>query len=159
VARLQAASGESLRAVDGIEKAIDHVVDRANCQRELITLAVATGQTKRADLALDKLVRAGCGAVDECTDLYAWAAGMEETRGHRTRAVRLYKRVVEIAPDRDDVLERIGELGDDNGVRADAIEAYTVLQTRHPGDARWPARISELRTRAAPSPSLVPSEP
>jgi tetratricopeptide (TPR) repeat protein len=147
-ARLRAANGEALRAVDGLEKASENVVDRFECQRELITLALSTGQTRRGDLALDKLVRGGCGAAGECTELYAWAAGTEESRGHYTRAVRLYKRVLEITPDRDDLLQHIGELGDKNGVRADAIEAYSILQTRHPEDPQWPARISDLRRGA-----------
>jgi tetratricopeptide (TPR) repeat protein len=154
VARLRAANGEAPSAVDGLEKAVETVVDRAECQRELISLALSTGQTRRGDMALDKLVRGGCGAASECTDLYSWAAGMEESRGHYARAVRLYKRVLEIAPDRDDLLQHIGEMGDKSGLRADAVEAYGILQTRHPDDPRWAARIGALRSGALPAPSV-----
>jgi hypothetical protein len=165
IAKLRVANGEALRAVDGLEKAIENVVDRAVCERELITLALANGQPRRADEALDKLVRAGCGTPAECTDLYTWAGTTEEGRKHYARAVRLYKRVLEIAPDRDDLLQRIGALGDNSGVRADALEAYGILQTRHPDDPRWAARIKELRAGAGapldapPLPSSLPSAP
>lgn len=157
IARLRAASGEAPRAVDGLEKATENVVDRSECQRELISLALATGQTRRGDVALDKLVRGGCGAAAECTELYAWAAAMEESRGHYARAVRLYKRVLEIAPERDDLLQHIGELGDQSGVRADAIEAYGILQTKHPDDPEWPARIARLRAGAMHLPGGFPA--
>ena len=36
---------------------------------------------------------------------------MEAGRGHYVRAVRLYRRVLDLTPDREDLLEHIGELG------------------------------------------------
>ena len=159
VARLRIAGGEALRALDELDRAGDYVVERSECQRELVTLAFANGQPQRGDLALEKLVRGGCGAAAECADLYAWAGGMEENRGRYPRAVRLYKRVIEVAPEREEVLRHIGELGEKTGVRADAIEAYGVLQARHPEDPRWAARISELRAGALPPPGVLMGAP
>jgi tetratricopeptide (TPR) repeat protein len=155
VATLLVANGEPKRALDGLERATDTVVDRAVCQRQLITLSLQTGQILRGEAALDALVRAGCGAAAECIELYGWAAGIEESRGHYPRAVRLYKRVLEITPDRDDLLEHIGGLGSQRGVLAEALEAYGVLATRHPADPRWPARIAELRRGAVPPPTVL----
>ncbi len=145
-----------LLAVDGLELAGDVVTDRAACQREAIALSMRTKQTRRGDLALEQLVRGGCGATAECIALYTWAANMEESRGHYALAVRLYKRVIDIAPERDDLLERIGGLGSQPGVRPEAVAAYGILATRHPEDPRWPARMAELRAVAAPPPILVP---
>jgi tetratricopeptide (TPR) repeat protein len=158
VANLLVANGEAKRAADGLEHAADVVTDRAACQRELIMLALRTGQTRRAESGLEQLVRGGCGATTECIDLYTWAAGIEESRGHYAAAVRLYKRVLDIAPDRDDLLERIGSMGSGHGVLIDSVEAYNVLATRHPEDPRWPARIQELRAHVAPPSRVVVPE-
>jgi tetratricopeptide (TPR) repeat protein len=155
VATLLAANGEAKRAADGLERSLDVVTDRAECQRELIALSLRTGQTRRGELALEQIVRGGCGAAAECVELYTWAGGVEESRGQYVLAVRLYKRVLEIVPDRDDLLEHIGSLGTRHGVLADALEAYGVLATRHPADPRWLARIVELRAAAAPPPPVL----
>jgi tetratricopeptide (TPR) repeat protein len=155
VASLLVANGEAKRAADGLERASDIVTDRAACQRELIALSFRTGQTGRGELALDQIVRGGCGTSAECIELYTWAAGVEEGRGQYVRAVRLYKRVLEIVPDRDDLLEHIGGLGSRQGVLADALESYGILATRHPSDPRWPTRIAELRAGAIPRPAAL----
>ncbi len=151
-ANLVATSGDAKRAADILEHAADVVANRAECQRELIALSLRTGQTRRGELALEQLVRGGCGTTADCVDLYTWAAGVEEGRGRYVVAVRLYKRVLEITPDRDDLLEHIGGLGNQRGVAADAVEAYGVLATKHPADPRWPAKLTELRSHAAPPP-------
>jgi tetratricopeptide (TPR) repeat protein len=154
VARLRIKSGDAAAALDGLERSMDGLADRAECRRQFITIALESGQGRRAELALEQLVRGGCGAASDCVDLYGWAGTMEEGRGHYVRAVRLYRLVLEITPDREDLLEHIGALGARDGVLSDALEAYRVLATRHPSDPRWPARMTELRTRsrAAPKP-------
>ena len=96
----------------------------------------------------------GCGAVAECSALYVWAASTEESRGHWLRAVQAYRRVLELNPERDDLLERIGQLGSHEGVLGQALDAYASLAARHPGDPRWPARIAELRANVRASPRL-----
>lgn len=156
IANLLVQNREPKRAADGLERSIDIVADRAVCQRELIALSLRTGQTARGELGLDQIVRSGCGTTGECIELYTWAAGVEESRGQYVRAVRLYRRVLDIVPDRDDLLEHIGEMGSRQGVLADAVESYGILATRHPADPRWPARIAELRAGAAPPRSPVP---
>lgn len=154
LADVRVAMGEPQRAADNLEGALDLVVDRTSCRRELVSLLFRTGQNRRGDVALAQIVRAGCGTSTECIEQYTWAARLEESRGQFASAVRLYKRVLDIAPDRDDLLEHIGELGGQHGVMADSIDAYGILARRHPSDPRWPARIAELRARAAPPPAL-----
>lgn len=150
LARLLIKNGETSTGLDGLERAAEVVIDRGECQRQLVNLALDSGQARRADLALDRLVRGGCGSTADCIDLYAWAARFEEDRGHYVRAVRLYRQLHTRSPDRDDVLERIGELGARDGLMADAVDAYTTLAARHPSDPRWPAKIAEIRERARP---------
>jgi hypothetical protein len=156
LARLRIARGEASAALDGLERAMEPIADRLVCERQLITLALQNGQAHRADVALDRVLRSGCGAAADCVGLYGWAASTEEGRGHYVRAVRLYRRLLEVVPDNDEVLEHIGALGVHDGVRAEALDAYGILATRHPSDARWPARIAELRARAGPPPIRAP---
>lgn len=159
VARLGIAQHQAQAALDRLERSLDVVVDRGACQRQLISLAMESGQNRRAELALDALVRGGCGGAADCIQLYSWAANVEEQRGHYVRAVRLNRRLIDLDPSRDDVLEHIGSLGDRDGVLADALDAYGSLALRHPDDARWPARISELRGRRAPPGPTLPAIP
>lgn len=147
VARLRIAKGEVQGGLDELERAIENVTDRPSCQKELVTLAFANGQTKRADIVLEKLVTGGCGAASDCVDLYGWAAGIEESRGRYLRAARLYRRVIDIQPERDDLLIHIGELGVHPGMLADAVDAYSTLAQRHPGDPRWTEKAEELKAR------------
>ncbi|MDB4945231.1 MAG: O-antigen polymerase family protein [Labilithrix sp.] len=156
VARVRAKRGDPAGAIDALEQDLEKVSDHMHCQQELIALGLATGQVRRADAMLDMIVRSGCGAAPECLELYGWAASMEEQRGHFLKAVRLHKRILDITPDREDLLERIGALGDKTGLLADGLEAYRTLAIRHPSDPRYPARMAELRARAHPAPT-VPS--
>lgn len=156
VARLRVKKGDALGAFDGLESALAKVSDRSECQRQLITLALESGQTRRADAALDLLVRSGCGGDAECVDLYGWAGSMEEGRGHYVRAARMYRRILDLHPERDDILERIGQLGDHDGMLTDALDAYRTLSIRYPSEARYPARMAELRARVRRTPEPSP---
>ena len=147
LARLRIAKGEIGPGLDDLERAMDTVSDPPTCQREVIQLAFQSGATARGDAALEQLVRRGCGAALQCLDMYGWAGTVEESRGHYVRAVRLYRRVLDIQPDREDMLQRIGALGGHAGLLTDALDAYTTLASRHPTDPQWPARIAELRGR------------
>ncbi len=165
VARLRIATGgnESARALDDLERATAAVTDRGVCERELIQLAFANRDTARAESALERLVRGGCGTDAECIDLYSWAASVEEGRGHFLRAARFYRRALDLAPDREDLLERIGAMGERDGALPEALNAYMTLASRHPADTRWPTKLAELRARVRPSAAttlpLAPGSP
>jgi hypothetical protein len=89
-------------------------------------------------------------------DLYLWAAGVEEGRGHMARAIVLYRRVLDLLPERDDILEHVGELGMHEGLLNEGVRAYNALAARHPEDPRWPARLAELGRRTPPASSALP---
>jgi hypothetical protein len=145
VARLRIADGKPQLGLEELDAALQAISDRERCRRTLIELALASAQTRTADVALEKLVRSGCGSAADCLDLYTWAGAVEERRGHYPRAVVLYKRAFELRPDREDLMEQIGALGEHDGVRGEAIIAYGLLARRHPEDPRWPARAADLR--------------
>jgi tetratricopeptide (TPR) repeat protein len=152
-ARLLIKKGDPAQALDGLERSLVNVADRALCQRHVIAMSFESGQNARGDRVLDEIVRGGCAAASECVDLYTWAASLELGRGHAVRAVRLYRRALDLAPDREDLLERIGELGERDGLLADALEAYATLSARYPSDPRWPARVAALRARGTRRPA------
>jgi len=157
VARLKVLNGEVASALDGLERALETVTDRAACERQLVALALGNGQTRRGDVALERLIRGGCGAAADCSDFYGWAAGVEEGRGHFVSAIRLYKAILQLTPERDDLLEHIGALGVHDGALGDALDAYASLAARHPADPQWVAKAAALRaSRASRVPGKTP---
>lgn len=155
-ARVLIKAGDATKALDSMERSLANVSNAALCKRNVIAMSFEVGQNARGDRVLDEVVRGGCAAKSDCVDLYTWAASMELGRGHAVRAVRLYRRALDLAPDREDLLERIGELGDRDGLVVDALEAYATLSARYPSDPRWPARVAELRARGASRPAPAP---
>ena len=166
VARLRVLKGETKEALDELATASETVTDRGYCQQQLIDMAFAAGDRRRADSALDRLVRAGCGGAADCLELYQWAAGAAERRDNNALAIALYRRASEAAPERDDFLEKMAELGQRGGTGlADAVAAYDTLSRRHPDDPRWAAKSAEVRAgtmkRAMPPPlpTAAPPDP
>ena len=157
LARVRIARHEVGLALDDLERAMETVSDPPTCQREIIQLAFQAGDGARGDAALEQLVRRGCGTAIQCLDIYGWAGSVEESRGHWVRAVRLYRRVLEIQPEREDMLQRIGALGDHAGLLADGLDAYATLASRHPSDPQWPARSAELRGHYKPAARTLPT--
>jgi tetratricopeptide (TPR) repeat protein len=146
LAKVRIATGDTAAALDDLEAAIPSLTDRFECRRSLIRLAVDSGQPGRAEAALERLVRAGCGDSAECGELYAWAGSMEDGLGKSGRAIVFYRRALEVTP-RDDLVQRIAELAAQSGRLAEAIEAYEMMARRFPNDPRWAARATELRAQ------------
>ena len=95
--------------------------------------------------------------------------------------------MLELTPEREDILQRIGSfgsrdglypigigmqrnsplksspIGSRDGLLTEALDAYNTLASRHPSDPQWPARIAELRgarggAKTAPTgPPALPS--
>ena len=162
VARFRILEGKTKLALDNLDKASEIVADRGYCQQKLIDMAFESGDRRRADAALDRLVRSGCGGAADCLQLYLWAASAAERRNNPAMAVALYRRAAEAAPERDDILVTIAELGQRGGVGlADAVAAYDSLSRRHPDEPQWAAKSAELRAgtlkRSMPALPTLPS--
>lgn len=140
-------------ALDDLQQAMDEVENRAICGRELVRLALAYGDASRADAQIDRLVRAGCGSQNECYDLYTWAARTEESRRNVGRALVLYRRAAEAAPDHYDVVEHLGALAERTGLYGEAIDVFNQLARRHPEEPKWAQRVEELRAKALSNPT------
>lgn len=161
------AIGNPVGAFDELERGLDAVSDKPTCERALVMLALETKQTRRADVALERILRGGCGTADQCIELYEWAAEVEEGRQRSTRAIALYKRAAQIRPDRYELLQRVGDVALAAGLYGDAVDAYSSLVQRFPNDARFEAGLSQAkaglddrRLKAAPAPSAPdPSAP
>jgi hypothetical protein len=159
VARLQIAAGDVPKALDGLESAIERTTSRSACERQLVSLAIESGQRARADAALDRLVRRGCSSSQDCAELYAWVASTEASRGNLSRAVSFYRRASDAAPERDDLLENVATASERLGTYADAIDAYQKLARRHPGDAKWAGKAAAARERANERNAVLQAHP
>ena len=158
-ARIRIEKGELKEALDGLEHAAETVEDRALCQKQLIALSQSIGDKRRADATLDRLMRGGCGTITECVDLYTWAASQEEARGNPARAIAFYRRVVEIAPEREDIVQRLASLSERIGLIGEAIKANAIMASRHPEDAQWQKKVDELKAKSierAMAPNVPP---
>jgi hypothetical protein len=147
-AKLRIAVGEGRAALDDLSRATESTTDRGVCLRALVQLALAQGDRRRAEEALDRTLRGGCGSRDECLALYSWAAATEEARGNSVRAISFYKRAAEIAPEADEHLVRVAELADHAGLPSEASDAYGRLASRHPEKPEYRTRADELRAKA-----------
>jgi tetratricopeptide (TPR) repeat protein len=143
-ARARAASGDQLVALNGLEKAIDVVTDRVACLRALALLSLGVGDRERALAAREKIVNAGCEQDWECIENLTWVAAQEEVTGNLRKALAIYRRAHERAPENDDVLESTARLAAALGLHAEAAEDYERLARKHPQDRRWkPAAEAE----------------
>lgn len=152
-AELRVASGDATRGFAELDAALDHVTDRSRCARRLVSLAQRSGGRARIDAALERLLKLGCEAPPACVDNLTFAAGVEASRGGHVRALALTKRAWERAPERDDLLVSVAQRASAQGLHAEALEAYTRLVERHPGEAKW--RELAERERDAATRGLV----
>jgi tetratricopeptide (TPR) repeat protein len=66
-----------------------------------------------------------------------WVAETEQSYGNLGKALALYKRAYDQAPDDDSLLERVARTASALGLHAEAREDYERLARKHPEDARW----------------------
>jgi tetratricopeptide (TPR) repeat protein len=144
-ARVKIARGQAGPALDAFAAFADRSSDRRECLKQLVELATEADQPRHIDLALDRAVRAGCTSTADCAEMYAWAGGIEEGRGRSARAIQLYRKAIDAAPERDDLLLRVGDLGTQTGLLREADEAYSALARRHPDNAQYAAQAAEVR--------------
>jgi tetratricopeptide (TPR) repeat protein len=144
-ARALVAAGESAQAMDRLERMVDRVSDRVGCLQLLAGLARAVHDERRLDLALSEIARAGCADEKQCVTNLVWVAATQEERGNSRRALSVYKRAQERAPDDDLLMENIARLAAAAGLNAEALHNYQELARRHPADARWAKAAEEQR--------------
>ncbi|WP_240488695.1 O-antigen ligase family protein [Labilithrix luteola] len=147
VASLRIAAGEVTPALDDLERASDGVTERTACLRTLVQLSIDNHQRRRAESGVERLQRAGCGGPADCRELYGWCAVQEERLGNNAKALSMYQRASEVAPDDDALLERIGALASKSGMSTAAIDAYAKLAKRHPSDPHWQSLMNEVSVR------------
>lgn len=144
LAEVMVSEGRTAEALDRLARSIEETSERGECLRQLVRLAMESGDRKKADAALEMATRAGCGSRADCLDLYTWAALAEERRGNTVRAIALHKRAAELT-ETDDHLVSIAQLAERAGLTGEALEAYRKLAARHPGDDRWRQHADALR--------------
>lgn len=147
-ARVRVIDGRVAEATDALALAADRVSDRALCLRRLAEMAIQLKQETRANEAIEKLAGASCATEAECVDNVVAAAALEEQRGNRGKALALYQRAAEVAPDREDLLLNVGRCAAATGLHSVAAEAWSKLAARHPGEASY-AKAASDETAAA----------
>lgn len=152
-ARLHIASSDPGRALDDLGRAVELVKDRVPCLKEFIGLADRAGDLARAEAALDEIVNAGCAEDGECVQNLIWAAERQEGRGNAPKALALYRRAADLAPDNDAILEACARLAAQIGLHAEAAEDYDRLARKHPDDLRWAKAADAEKLEALRSPT------
>ena len=114
-----------------------------------MSLAVQIGNKLRVDAALDRLLKLGCEAPAECVNNLKFAADIETGRGSHRRALALLKKAWERAPERDDLLIEVAAKAEGQGLHGEALEAYTKLADRRPGEPKWAEGATRARQAAA----------
>jgi tetratricopeptide (TPR) repeat protein len=147
-ARARLAGGNVAQGLADLEKATDAVTDRVSCLKQLAAIARRAGDVPHAERALDRIVNAGCADDAECAAALAWVAQQDEANGNLRKALVLYKRASERAPDDDALLERSAALAGHMGLHAESAAGYERLARKHPGDLRW-RRAADTEHEAA----------
>ena len=138
-AQLMVAKGEARQAIDQLGAAVDQVDDRGACARRVLTLSMELHDEVRTNEAIDRLARAGCPEDMSCADNYVYLAHVEESRGNLRRALALYKKGCEVAPERDDIQAERARVASALGLHVEAFQVYMLLAQQKPGEPRWGA--------------------
>jgi tetratricopeptide (TPR) repeat protein len=148
-ARALAAAGSSGRAMARLDEVSDRVRDRIACLRATVSLANDVRDDTRLEKALAEIVRVGCVDDRQCVPNLVWVAQEHESRGSMPRALAVYKRAHDAAPDDDALLENVARLAAAAGMNAEALQDYQELARHHPADVRWQRAAQEQRDAIA----------
>ncbi len=138
-----------MKGLSELDKAVDVVADRVPCLESLESIAHAAGDERRAQEALDRVTNAGCSDDAECVRNLSWAAQRESARGNPRKALALYKRANQRAPQDDALLETIAGLAAAVGLHGEASDDYEQLVRRHPQDSHWKLAAQREKDAAA----------
>ncbi len=148
-AELRAAAGSPREAIRELEEASDRVDDRTGCLMRLVMLMDATGLTAEVDATIDRVANAGCVTQNECAENFAFAARMLLERGSPRRAVAFYRKAVDRAPEKDELLLEYARLSSELGLHAETLNAYMRLSEAHPEIPEYAQRVAEERDHLA----------
>lgn len=137
IAQLRIAAGQVEAGLEAMDQAVRVVKDRSVCARQAAVLAVRSGKPAQMDVAIERLVRGGCETDEDCVENLVTAATLESDRGNTRRSLNFYKRAIERAPDRYDLLATLGGVAASHGLHGDALDAYTKLAQHAPGESQW----------------------
>jgi tetratricopeptide (TPR) repeat protein len=135
-ARARVASGDVAGGITALEKATDEVTDRLWCLKELVAIARRTGSDTHTEAALEKILAVGCGDEAACAENLRWVGLQYESMGKSHKALALYRRAFERAPD-DALLAHMADLAVQGGLHAEAAADYEQLARSHPENAQW----------------------
>jgi tetratricopeptide (TPR) repeat protein len=135
-ARARLAAGDVNGGLAELEDAADRVPARADCLKRVVALAQRSKDLARAEKALDRLVGAGCSDTLDCSANLRWAAAQATAMGDSRKALALYRRAYQRAPDDDRLLEELARLASACGLHAEAADDLERLAKRHPLDRR-----------------------
>ena len=155
-ARARIAAGEAMAALTELQAATDTVTDRVGCLQALEGIAQTLGDESRANAALNEIARAGCSDDKECAQNLRWVAAQEEAAGNPRKALVLYRRASERAPEDDNLLESVARLAVQAGLHNEAVDSYEKLARRHPLDARWTSALEVEREAVARNAATAP---
>jgi tetratricopeptide (TPR) repeat protein len=136
LARIRIATGDAVKGVTELEEAAGMVTDRVSCLEQLVAVARGAGNERATAAALDKILSAGCGDAQECARNLLWVGRQYEATGQPHKALALYRRAFEQAPD-DEVLAYLAGLAAGLGLHAEAASDYEQLARRHPENPQW----------------------
>ena len=146
-ARARSATGDPAGGVTELAKAADAVTDRLSCLQQLVDVASKAGDTAHAEAALEKIVTVGCGDAATCAQNLRWVAREYEWLGRPHKALALYRRAFDLAPD-DVVLGHMADLAAAGGFHVEAAGDYERLARRHPDNPRWQQLAGAQRNAA-----------
>jgi tetratricopeptide (TPR) repeat protein len=149
LAESQFAAGQTLHAVAALEESIDSVTARDLCLKALVQLAVRADDRTRTTAALNKLADVACAEVDDCVQNLVFVASTEEGRHNARRALTIYRKATELAPQRADLWAEQARIAGALGLHAEAAEVFERLLTLEPKSARWQSGLDEQRKAAA----------
>lgn len=138
-------SGEAQKALDELEGVFDRVDDRPRCIAVALRVASTAKLEARAASLVEKLARTPCFDEAVCLPLLSTAGDEELSVGRPFRALTLYRKAQERFPGNERAWERVARAAELAGFYAEALDAYSRLAKRYPGESRWSEGASRQR--------------
>lgn len=141
-ARAQIARGNRVAAFAELRDAAWDVKDRAACMIRAVDLAAATSDEAEETAALERLEAAGCADDTECFSTFSWAAERELRMGRPARALAMYKKAYEHAPQNPELLLAMARLTSKLELHAESARYFEVLAHLQPENQTWRANAA-----------------